>query len=67
MTLKSAAFLALIGTILLAALQVWDLIFNILNVVRGLAPAVIVLSSLIHAFAAFSVAVFFFVFYRAQS
>ena len=28
MTLKSAAFLAMIGTILVTALLVWDLIFN---------------------------------------
>jgi hypothetical protein len=67
MTLKNAAFLALIGTILVAALLVWDLIVNVLNVVRGLIPAVVLFSSLIYAFGAFSVAVFFFVFHRAQS
>ena len=66
MTLKNAAFLALIGTILVAALLVWDLIVNVLNVVRGLIPAVVLFSSLIYAFGAFSVAVFFFVFHRAQ-
>ncbi len=67
MTLKKAAFLALIGTVLAAALLVWDLIFTVLNVVRGLAPAVHLISSLIFAFAAFSVAVFFYVFHRTQS
>jgi len=66
MTLKNAALLALIGTILATALLVWDLIFNVLNVVRGLVPAVILFSSLIYAFGAFSVAVFFFVFHKAQ-
>jgi hypothetical protein len=67
MTLKSAALLALIGTILATALLVWDLIFNVLNVLRGLVPAVILFSSLIYAFGAFSVAVFFFVFHKTQS
>jgi hypothetical protein len=67
MTLRKATFLALIGTILLTALLAWDLIFNVLNVVRGLIPAVIALSSFIYAFAAFSVAVFLYVFHRTQA
>lgn len=67
MTLKSAALLALIGTILVTALLVWDLLFNILNVVRGLVPAVVLFRSLIYAFGAFSMAVFFFVFHKGQS
>lgn len=67
MTLKNAAFLALIGTIFATALLVWDLIFNVLNVVRGLVPAVTLFSSLLYTFGAFSVAVFFYVFHRAQS
>jgi hypothetical protein len=67
MTLKSAALLALIGTILVTALLVWDLVFDVLNVLRGLVPAVKLFSSLIYAFGAFSVAVFFFVFHKRQS
>ena len=67
MTLKSAARLALIGTILVTALLAWDFIFSVLNVLRGLIPAVRLFSSLIYAFGAFSVAVFFFVFHKAQS
>jgi hypothetical protein len=67
MALKHAAFLALIGTILLAALQVWYLIRNVLNVLQGLVPAVIVLPSLIYAFAAFSLAAFFYAFRKSQS
>jgi hypothetical protein len=67
MTLKNASLLALIGTILVTALLVWDLIVNVLNVGRGLVPAVILISSLIYAFGAFSVAVFFFVFHKSQS
>jgi hypothetical protein len=67
MTLKNAALLALIGTILATALLVWDLIFNVLNVLRGLVPAVILFPSLIYAFGALTVMVFFFVFHKAQT
>jgi hypothetical protein len=67
MTLKNAALLALIGTILITALLVWDFVFNVLNVLRGLIPATMLFSSFIYAFACFSVAVFFYVFHRAQS
>lgn len=67
MTLKNVALLALIGTTLVTALLVWHLIFNVLNVLRGLVPAVMLFSSLIYAFGAFSVAVFFFVFHRERS
>jgi hypothetical protein len=67
MTLKNAALLALIGTALVTALLAWDLIVNVLNVGRGLVPAVILFSSIIHAFGALSVAVFFYVFHKAQS
>jgi hypothetical protein len=66
MTLKNAAFLALVGTILLTALLIWDFIFSMLNVIRGLVPALALIPALIYAFAALSVAVFFFVFHRAQ-
>jgi hypothetical protein len=67
MTLKNAALLALIGTALVTALLALDLIVNVLNVGRGLAPAVILFSSIIYAFGALSAAVFFFVFHKAQS
>jgi hypothetical protein len=67
MTLKNAALLALIGTLLVTVLLTWDLLQNILNVGRGLIPAVVLFSSFLEAFGAFSVAVFFFVFHRAQS
>jgi len=67
MTLKNAALLALIGTILMTALLVWNFVFNFLNLLRGLVPAITVLSSLIYAFGCFSVMVFFFVFHRTQS
>jgi hypothetical protein len=67
MTLKNAALLALIGTILMTALLVWTFVLNVLNALRGLVPAVTPFSSFIYAFGSFSVAVFFYVFRRAQS
>ena len=66
MTLKSAALLALIGTIPVAALLVWDLIFDVLNILQGLVPAVVLLRALIYVFGALSVTVFFFVFHKRQ-
>ena len=67
MTLKNAALLALIGTILMTVLLVWNFVFNFLNLLRGLVPAVMLFSSFIYAFGCFSVMVFFYVFHRAQS
>jgi hypothetical protein len=67
MTLKNAALLALIGTVLMTALLVWDFVFTVLNVLRGVVPAVILFRSFIYAFGCFSVMVFFFVFHRTQS
>jgi hypothetical protein len=66
MTLKNAALLAWLGTTLATVLLIWDLISSVLNVVRGLTAPVMLLSLLIYTFAAFSVAVFFFVFHKAQ-
>jgi hypothetical protein len=66
MTLKSAALLALIGTILMTALLLWTFVVTFLNVLRDLVPAVTLLQSFIYAFGSFSVAVFFYVFHRAQ-
>jgi len=67
MTVKNAALLALIGTILTTVLLVLMLVFNVLNALRGLVPAVTLLSSFIYAIASFSVAVFFYAFHKAQS
>jgi hypothetical protein len=66
MTLKSAALLALIGTILMTALLLWTFVLTFLNVLRDLVPAVTLLQSFIYAFGSFSVAVFFYVFHKAQ-
>jgi hypothetical protein len=67
MTLKVAALLAFIGTVLITAFLVGTFIFNVLNVLRGVAPPVVLISSFIYAFGCFTVGVFFFVFHRAQS
>jgi hypothetical protein len=66
MTLKNAALLALIGTMMMTILLVWSFVFTFLNVLRDLAPAVTLFSSLIYAFGCFTVMAFFFVFHRAQ-
>jgi multidrug efflux pump subunit AcrB len=67
MTLKNAAMLALVGTLLLTILLAIDFILSTLNVMRGLIPATAFLTSLIYAFAALTVTVFFYVFHKAQS
>jgi hypothetical protein len=67
MTLKTAALLALIGTVLMTALLVWNFVLTFLNVLRDLVPAVTLFSTFIYAFGCFSVMVFFFVFHRTQS
>jgi hypothetical protein len=64
MTLKSAAFLALIGTLLSTVLLVYDFISALLNVTRGLAPAMTLFPTLIFAFASLTATVFFFVFHK---
>jgi sterol desaturase/sphingolipid hydroxylase (fatty acid hydroxylase superfamily) len=67
MTLKNAALLALIGTILMTALLLWMFVFNVLNALRGVVPAVTIFPSFIYAFGCFSVTIFFYVFHRSQS
>jgi hypothetical protein len=67
MTLKNAALLALIGTILATALLTWTFVSTVLNVLRGLAPPVLLFPWFVYAFACFSMAVFFYVFQKAQS
>ena len=66
MTLKNAAMFAFIGTLLAAALLVWDFVFDVVNVVQGLLPLARLFSSLLYAFAALSLAVFFYVFQKSQ-
>jgi hypothetical protein len=56
MTLKSAALLALIATILGTALLLWTFVFDVVNILRGLVPLLTLFSSFIYAFACLSVA-----------
>jgi hypothetical protein len=51
---------------MMTALLVWNFVLTFLNVLRDLVPAVTMFSSFIYAFGCFSVAVFFYVFHRAQ-
>jgi hypothetical protein len=67
MSLKNAALLALIGTLLLTVLLIVGFVTDVLNLSQGLIPAKTALSSLIHSFAGLTVTVFFFVFHKAQS
>jgi len=67
MSLKNAALLGLIGTVLLTVLVVAHFITTILGVIRDVIPAMALLTSLVHLFASLSVLVFFYVFYRKQS
>jgi hypothetical protein len=66
MTLKSAALLALIGTVLVTLLLVVTFVLDLINVMQGLIPVAILLRSLIYAFGSFSIAVFFYTFYKSQ-
>ena len=67
MSLKNAAFLALIGTLLLTILLAADLIKTVSGVLNGVVPAMALLRSLIYLLASLGVTVFFYVFNKAQS
>lgn len=64
MSLKSAALLALIGTVLLALLLLLGFINEVMGVARGLVPVVRMVVSLIETFAAIAAAIFLYVFHR---
>ena len=66
MTLKSAAFFALIGMTLLTVLLAVGFIRDLSALLAGAIAAITVLISLIHLLASLSVAVFLYVFYKAQ-
>ena len=67
MTFKNAALLALIGTILATVLLACVFVVTVLNVLRRLAPAVMLFPWFIYPFTCLTTAVFFYVFRRAQS
>ncbi len=66
MTLKNAVLLALIGTMVMTVLLVWNFVSNVANVLRGVEAPLVLFASFIYAFGCFAVMVFFFVFHRAQ-
>lgn len=67
MNLKNAASLALVGALMLTVLLIAGFIFHVLNVLRGLLPAIKLLTSFIYAFAGLSAVVFLYAFHKAQS
>lgn len=67
MTLKGTTLLAFIGTVLIMAFLTWSFVFNVINVLRGAEPAVVLISSFIYAFGCFTVALFLFMFHKTQT
>jgi hypothetical protein len=67
MSIKNAALLATIGTAVATILLLLRLVNDLLALMRGLIPAMVFLSSLVFAFAAVTVVVFFYIFHRGQS
>ena len=66
MTLKNAAFFAFIGMTLLTVVCALGLTGDISNLLAGAIPSMMVLKSLIHLLASVSVAIFLYVFQKAQ-
>ncbi len=67
MTLKSAALLALIGTLLFTILMALDFIKAVSGFLGDVMPLMSLLRTLVYLLASLSVAIFFFAFYKAQS
>jgi len=67
MTLKSAAFFAFIGMALLSVVCATGFIGDVTALLAGAIAPMMVLTSLIHLLASLSVAVFFYLFHKAQS
>jgi hypothetical protein len=67
MTLKAAALLALIGTILVTVSLTWTFVSHLLNVLRDAEPVVVLVPSFIYALGSLTLAVFFFVFHGQRS
>jgi len=67
MTLNNAVFLALVGMILATIVLVAGFVGDVFGVVRGLIPAMRLLTSFIYAFAGLSMVVFLYAFRKSQS
>jgi hypothetical protein len=66
MTLKTAAFFALIGMVLLTVLLAVGFIRDVSALSSGAIAAVVLLTSLIHLLASLGLAVFLYVFHKGQ-
>jgi hypothetical protein len=66
MTLKNAAFFAFVGTAVLTVVCAVGFIGDVSALLAGAIAPMMVLSSLIHLLASLSLAVFLYVFYKAQ-
>ncbi len=64
MTLKTAAFLALVGMILLTIVAVVGFIINASGWVHGVVPAIRVLTSFIYVLASLGVTLFFWAYQK---
>lgn len=67
MSLKNAAFFALVGMVLLTVLLLASFITTASGALHGVVSSLELLTSLIHLFTSLAVMVFFFVFWRAQA
>jgi hypothetical protein len=67
MSLKTSAFLALIGMALLTVLMIADFINTVTGIMHDVVPAVALLRSLVYVLASLTVTVFFYVFQKSQS
>jgi len=67
MTLKNAAFLALVGLILLTVLLLAGFIRDVASAVNGLIPTINVLRSLVYLVASLTLTMFLYVFHKTQS
>jgi hypothetical protein len=66
MTMRSAASLVLLGAVLVMIVLVIGFVLDLLNVLRGLIPALRLVTSFIYAFASVGAVVFLYVFRKAQ-
>ena len=67
MSLKTSAFLALIGMILLTVLVTADFINTVTGIMHDVVPAMALLRSLVYVLASLTVTVFFYFFQKSQS
>jgi hypothetical protein len=66
MSLNTAAFIAFVAMLLVAALSIWNLVMDVLGVLRGLMPVIRLLPASISAFASVAVTLFLFVFQKQR-